>query len=323
MTSAPGANRARLTSSQWPVAPGVAEQDQLAADRVDGDVHAAVVVVVGRGDATPVDERPGAVEADELRSRRRTVRSAFSSTWIGAASLARFVTGIAPFASTRSSLPSFDEVDPGVAPAGVRSCRTAGAKTDRHVRERRSLRSRWKAAWPWPREFVTKRSGRPSPRVVLGGDAHAGVRVGDARRGALLDEAEAERAARLVHVEPVRVEVVRDVEVGPAVAVHVGEDGAEAVVDVLRARSRPSAPTSRKRECPFASGPSFRKSRSRNAEVVRREPAGASPRSGVHVGVAGDEEVGPPVAVDVARRPRRCASRTCRRRRCRRRACRR
>ena len=34
---------------------GVPEQEQAAGDRVDRDVHVAVVVVVGRGEATPVE----------------------------------------------------------------------------------------------------------------------------------------------------------------------------------------------------------------------------------------------------------------------------
>ena len=55
---------------------------------------------------------------------------------------------------------------------------------------------------------------------------------------AQLDEVEAERPARLVQVEPVRVEVVRDVEIGSTVAVHVGEDGAEAVVGLRPVDSR-------------------------------------------------------------------------------------
>src|SRR5581483_12127249 len=67
--------------------------------------------------------------------------------------------------------------------------------------------------------------------VVLGGNAHAGVRVCDSPRLAGLDEVEAEPSARLVQVEPVRVEVVGDVEVWAPVAVHVREHSAEAVVE--------------------------------------------------------------------------------------------
>ena len=74
--------------------------------------------------------------------------------------------------------------------------------------------------------------------VVGGSDPHPGARVGDPdARGALLEaEAEAERILRGttgvgdVEVEPVRVGVVRDVEIEPAVAVDVAEDGAEPVL---------------------------------------------------------------------------------------------
>ena len=74
--------------------------------------------------------------------------------------------------------------------------------------------------------------------VVARSDAHPGVRVGeaDARRALLEPEAEPERVGRGatlerdVQVEPVRVGVVRDVEVGTAVAVRVHEHGAEPVL---------------------------------------------------------------------------------------------
>ncbi len=45
---------------------------------------------------------------------------------------------------------------------------------------------------------------------------------------------EAERPARLVDVEPVGIQVVRDVQVGPPVLVHIDEGRSETVVDVLR-----------------------------------------------------------------------------------------
>ena len=78
-------------------------------------------------------------------------------------------------------------------------------------------------------EFVTSEVGAAVAAVVGGSDAHAGVRVVEAdARGALLEpEAEAERVGRGaalprdVQVEPVRVGVVRDVEVEAAVAVRV------------------------------------------------------------------------------------------------------
>ena len=83
--------------------------------------------------------------------------------------------------------------------------------------------------------------------VVAGGDAHAGVRVVHAvARAPLSCEAEAEpgwiglgaAGPRHVQVEPVRILVVRDVEIGAAVAVDVGEHRAETVlVRASRARA--------------------------------------------------------------------------------------
>ena len=86
------------------------------------------------------------------------------------------------------------EVGPRVAPAGrVRADR--GGELGARVGERRCLlavlRLRY-AACSWPREFVTKRSVLPSPVEVGGGDAHAGVRVGDVLALRDLLEAEAE-----------------------------------------------------------------------------------------------------------------------------------
>ena len=73
---------------------------------------------------------------------------------------------------------------------------------------------------------------------VLRRDPHARAAVGDSPGAPCLHEVEAERAAGDVQVQPVRVEVVRDVEVGPPVAVQVSEDGAEAVVDVCSLDAR-------------------------------------------------------------------------------------
>ena len=108
---------------------------------------------------------------------------------------------------------------------------------------------------------------------------------------------EPERAAGLVDVEPVRVEVVRDVEVGPPVAVHVGEDGAEAVVDVTvldpgLQRDVPEPRVAVRVEA------LVQVEQVAERLVVRREAAGRV-RGRVHVGVARDEDVGASVAVDV------------------------
>ena len=86
-------------------------------------------------------------------------------------------------------------------------------------------------------------------RVVPGGDSHSRVGIGEPFRAAALDQAEAEATRvgrrparpRLVEVEPVRVEVVRDVEVEPAVPVRVREGRAETVVEPGRLEPRGAA----------------------------------------------------------------------------------
>ena len=85
------------------------QQLQPAADRVDRDVEPAVVVVVRDGETATDDARQS-----DGADRRTGIRELpgvpcaerFSSTWIGWASRARFVTGMAPLASTRSGSPS-------------------------------------------------------------------------------------------------------------------------------------------------------------------------------------------------------------------------
>ena len=98
--------------------------------------------------------------------------------------------------------------------------------------------------------------------------------IGDPRGARLVDEVEAERAARLVEVQPVRVLVVRDVEVGPAVAVEVGERRAEAVV--VRRRVEPG------RDADLAELPValVQEEQVAHALVVRREALRPSSRSG-------------------------------------------
>ena len=141
--------------------------------------------------------------------------------------------------------------------------------------------------------------------VVARSDPHPGVRVGeaDARRALHQPEAEPERVgrgatlARDVHVEPVRVGVVRDVEVGTAVAVRVHEHGAETVLGraAVDARLLTDLP-----EPGVALGvvAGVEVEQVADALVVVREPC-VGRAGGVHVGVARDEDVGPPVAVHV------------------------
>ena len=147
---------------------------------------------------------------------------------------------------------------------------------------------------------------QPVARVVARGDPHAGVRVVHRLGAPPLHETEPEptrvrgRAAgpRLVEVQAIRIQVVRDVEVEPAVVVHVGEDGAEAVVEAPRLQPRGAADLTERRMCARAAlveveGVPHRAVVGREARLRRRDGM-------VDVRVAGDEQVEPAVAVDVA-----------------------
>ena len=79
-----------------------------------------------------------------------------------------------------------------------------------------------------------------------------------------VDELEPERPARLVQVEPVRILVVRDVEIDAPVTVRVREQGAEAVV-VQRVEARRRADLA---ELPAAL---VQEEQVTNPEVVARE----------------------------------------------------
>ena len=148
------------------------------------------------------------------------------------------------------------------APQPAKRVPSAGSNDGRAFANRRrprELRVRGAKA----RAASWSRTGWAAVAVVGGRDAHPGERVGDAFGRAALLEAEAEpsrvglRAAgpRHVHVELVRVLVVRDVEIGPAVAVDVGEHRAEPVAAAAPPRGPAWSPTSRKRAC---LRPSFR-----------------------------------------------------------------
>ena len=143
-----------------------------------------------------------------------------------------------------------------------------------------------------------KRSGRPSPLHVALGDAHARVAVGDAVGLRLVDEVEAERPAGLVDVEVVRVLVVGDVEIGAAVAVHVGEDRAETVAEVRRLEPGLDADLL-EASTTVGSVALVEEEEVAHALVVVREARDRVRDRVGHVRVAGDEDVRPAVAVHV------------------------
>ena len=167
-----GDRRSRMESLHGDLEPvaagtGVPQQHERAADRIDGDVDVAVVVVIGRCEPTTDDQRQRALVDDPTRLRElpgRPSPARFWRTWMGCASLARFVTGMSPFVRIRSRLPSrsrstYDAPHPAkLVPRAEAKPARASANADPAFAVER-LR---KTAWVCPREFVTKRSALPS-----------------------------------------------------------------------------------------------------------------------------------------------------------------
>ena len=140
-------------------------------------------------------------------------------------------------------------------------------------------------------------------------DSHSRIRVGNARDGRALLEAEAE-TGRIrflpsgpgdVLVEPVWIPVVGEVEIGPAVAVEIREDGAETVIEPCRLETCLDADLAKPRVA-LAVAPDVQVEEIADAGHVVREPGGRPADGEVGVGVARHEQVGAPVAVDVGDR---------------------
>ena len=253
VTTAPGLNRESLHVEPVADRAGRLQQEELAADRVDCDLDRG-----RRCRRLPPRDRARSRAARRCDTRRDAVlrapcrRRAERSPSPGPASFFRLVTGIPPVATTRSGRPEFVR-STNESPQPAKSVPSAGSKSGRALENEDAVVLANAADGSW-RELVTNRSSGPLFGAV-DGDAHAGVRIRHPRcRGAVL-EAEAEprrvglRSARPrdVDVELVRILVVRDVEVGTAVAVDVEEGRAEAVREAgrletcLRPRLRGSA----------------------------------------------------------------------------------
>ena len=137
--------------------------------------------------------------------------------------------------------------------------------------------------------------GAPVTVEVRGRDAHPRIRIGHPRDGCALLEAEAEpRGIGLpparpsdVLVQPVRITVVRDVEIGPPVAVEIGEDCTEAVVEPRGLEACLNADLAKLR-MPIAVAPDVQVQEITNAGDVVREPCGGAGNGDVGVGVARD-----------------------------------
>ena len=217
---------------------GWLQQEELAADRVDRDLDAAVVVDVCRRETAPVhaqprcDARRDAVSGDLLAGER--------SDHLHRAGVLLQARDRDPAGRDHEIRPArVRQVGERVAPA-----REVGSECRVEVGPRARERGRGR-----PRErgrrLVARVGDEQVERTAFGavdGDAHAGVRIRHPRCGGAVLEAEAEpRRVRLrsarprdVDVELVRILVVRDVEVGTSVAVDVQEGRAEAVREAGR-----------------------------------------------------------------------------------------
>ena len=236
VTTAPGDEAREPTSSQWPIGPVGRSSTSL-----PPIVFTATSIRPSLPTSAAATPRPFSAQpvARGRRGADRTVPAwCGASTRTGSASRPRLVTGIAPAASTSSGLPEFAR-STHEAPQPAKPVPSAGSKSGRAFAKRRPgaepVGGRRLAARVRHEQVGARRRRR-------GRDAHAGERVGDAFGRAALLEAEAEpgrvglRAARPrhVHVELVRVLVVRDVEVGAAVAVVVRERGPRPCAELRR-----------------------------------------------------------------------------------------
>ena len=156
-----------------------------------------------------------------------------------------------------------------------------------------------KAACSCRRALETKRSGRPSrltsaaaiPMPAFGSSTPWRRATSSRRKPSLAP-------GRDVDVQPVRVGVVRDEDVEPAVDVDVGEHDAEAVLEAPGLQAGLAADLAEPRAAALVR-PLVQVEEVALTAVVRREASGRGGDRRVDVGVARDDEVRAPVAVQV------------------------
>ena len=242
------------------------QQQQPPADRVDRDVEPAVVVVVRDGETTADDA--GQSDADDLAaSANCPAPDRFSSTWIGCASRSQVRDGNGTVGEHQVGVAVEVEVGPGRSPTGERAGRRR-PRTGPPVGERRAVLPRRQARQDrvlLPARVADEEIGEPVAVDVCVRDPHARIRVrgAGARRHAPRSGSRvrpdrpwhrrARRRSRRAGSGPRRSRH----RVEATVAVEIGEDRAERVVEPRRLEPR-RRPTSRKRTCRPLPRPSLR-----------------------------------------------------------------
>ena len=228
---------------------GACRPDQLeaASHGVDGDVGPAVVAEVAHHEAAP-DGAGQAAGADEPAAVHELTRQALCGPvfeHLDRLGVLRQVRhGDGAVGQDEVGIRVAVEVDPCSSPAGEGTTEGGGeARPD--VPERRpggDGRPAEVDGVPLAPRVGHEQVGEAVTREVGRGHSHPGVRIGDARVRRALVEAEAEPGGvglrpsrpRDVLVDAVRVAVVRDEEVGAAVAVEVRKHSPQAVIEACR-----------------------------------------------------------------------------------------
>ncbi len=283
------------------------EQDQPPADRVDRHVEPAVVVVVGDGEAAAEHLRePGCAGVRERP--RRPFGGVILEQLDRLGVPGQVGDGNRAVREDEVGIAVEVEVGPRGPPAREGAAERGGEPRP-PVGEGRPVPPRRQAVQDGvllAAGVADEEIGQPVPVGVGVRDAHACVRIGGAGAAGSLLEAEAEPGGVCLRatgpgdvlVEPIRILVVRDVEVEPAVPVEVGEDRSEAVVEPGGFEARLTT------DLAEAAAAQVEVEQVAHARVIAREARARPCDRSVQVGVATDEEIRTPVPVDVADRSR-------------------
>ena len=238
MTFDPGEKSASCTSSQWPSAPELRRRTSSPAIEATRQVEVAVIVVVRRRQAPAIDERAVAEPDSGAHVRDLAVNAAEYLDRL------RIRVEIrdrdSPVGEDQVEVPVEVEVSPGSAPAGEGRVERLG-KVRPGIRKVGTRPTAPENAVQLAVRIGDEEIRSPIAARIGGGDAHARVSVGHAEGCAPLLEAEPEAATgRDVQVEPVRIEVVGDIEIDATVTVDVGEHRAEPMLHAVLLRGRAS-----------------------------------------------------------------------------------